>query len=192
LFVLFIFFLIISEHHLYISEKKFKRKSRTRHLIKNIHRSYHSLCLTVTIIFRLFIFIDKITKEIFTFIEKIIQIIKVIYGWIQMIRAIFSFIHLIISRMMLLVYHIHRIFYLLSILFEPLSNRTFEKAVRTFSNFIFYYYSSNGACYTLQARTRHIVTSVRARWKRKNNCINNDHDDIDIYYDAFGEKNEWY
>jgi hypothetical protein len=30
---------------------------------------------------------------------------------------------------------------------------------------------------------------VRERWKRKCNEIN---DDDDVYYDAFGEENEWY
>jgi hypothetical protein len=162
------FYFIISEHHLYTLEKKFKKKSRTRHFFKNLHQTYRSLCFTVILIIRLFDFIDKITRKIYIYIEKFLRIIKVIHGWIQMIRAIC---------------------YLLSNLFEPLSNRTFEKFVRSFSHFIFYYYSSNGGCYTLQARTRHIVKRVRERWKRKCNEIN---DDDDVYYDAFGEENEWY
>jgi hypothetical protein len=193
LFSLFIFnnsffFYIISGHY---SNKKFKRKSRILHFIKNLYQAYHSLCFIFILIIRLFAFIDKITREIFLFIEKVAQIIRVVYGWIQLIRTICSVIHLFISRLMLLSYYLHRIFHLLTILFEPLSNRTFEKSVRNFSHFLFYYYSSNGACYTLQARTRHIVERVRARWKRKYICINQDDDD-DIYYDAFGEENEWY
>lgn len=187
-FIHFIFRIsVFSKHHVYSSNKYVKRKSRTRHLIKNFRQTYRSLCLTVTFVFRLFIFIDKITRELFIFIEKIIQIIRVIYGWIQMIRAVLSTLHLLTSRFMLLISHFHRIFHLLSILFEPLANRTLEKSVRSFSNFLFYYYSSHGGCYTLQARTRHIVDSVRARWKRKRNSI----DDNDIYYDAFTEEYEW-
>ncbi len=183
------FYFIISEHHLYTLEKKFKKKSRIRHFFKNLHQTYRSLCFTVILIIRLFDFIDKITRKIYIYIEKFLRIIKVIHGWIQMIRAICSAIYLLTSRIMLLIYYFHRIFYLLSSLFEPLSNRTFEKFVRSFSHFIFYYYSSNGGCYTLQARTRHIVKRVRERWKRKCNEIN---DDDDVYYDAFGEENEWY
>jgi hypothetical protein len=89
---------------------------------------------------------------------------------------------------MLLSSSVYRIFHLLSILFEPLSNRTFEKGVRSFSHFVFYYYSSNGACYTLQARTRHIVGRVKARWKKNENYID---DDSEIYYDAFDEEYQW-
>jgi hypothetical protein len=184
------FSFIISEHYLYTSNKKLKKKSRTRHIFKNFHQKYRSLCFTVILIIRLFSFIDKITKKIYLYIEKFLRIIKVIHGWIQMIRAICSAIYLLTSRIMLLIYYFHRIFNLLSNLFEPLSNRTFEKFVRSFSHFVFYYYSSNGACYTLQARTRHIVGRVRERWKRKCNGVNDD--DNDIYYDAFGDENEWY
>jgi hypothetical protein len=180
---------MFSQHRLktYFPDEQLKRKSRTKRIVKNLRQKYRSLCVTVTLVFRLFIYIDTVIKEILRFIEKIIQIIVVIYGWIQMIRAILSGIHLIISRIMIFTSCVHRIFSLLSILFEPLSNRTFEKGARSFSHFVFYYYSSNGACYTLQARTRHIVGRVRARWKRKGNCIYEDVDD-EIYYDAFSEE----
>ncbi|CAF2870303.1 unnamed protein product [Rotaria sp. Silwood2] len=98
---------------------------------------------------------------------------------------------------MILSYCIHQICHSLTILFQPLSNRTFEKAVRSFSHFVFYYYSSNGACYTLQARTRHIVDRVRAPWKKKRNYVNDDDEEEeddddddanDIYYDAYSEE----
>lgn len=180
--------IFISERHWYLDEK-LKKRSRTRHLIKNLHQTYRSFCLTATLIVRLFVFIDKISKNILIFIEKLIQILKVIDGWIQMLRAIFTAIHLVVHRLMVLIFYIHRIFQLLIILFEPLSNRSFEKSIQDFSNFLSYYYSSNGACYTLQARTRHIIRSVRTRWKRKCDCINQ-FDDDDIYYDALGEENQ--
>jgi hypothetical protein len=90
---------------------------------------------------------------------------------------------------MLLSAHIHRVSQLLSIVFQPLSNRTFEKSVRSFSHILFYYYSSNGACYTLQARTRHIAGRMKARWTRKHQCLCNDDDD-EIYYDALEEEQE--
>jgi hypothetical protein len=169
----------------YFPDEQFVKKSRTKRFVKNLHQTYQSLCVTITLLFRLFIFIDNLIREIYIFVEKIIQIIRVLHGWILMIRAILSAVHLIASRIMLFSSHVHRIFYLLSLLFEPLWNRTFEKGVSSFSHFVFYYYSSNGACYTLQARTRHIVGRVRARWKRKHNCVTDDDDDI--YYDAFGD-----
>lgn len=164
---------------------------RVQHFAHNLYQSYRSICLLIALFFRIFIFIDQFIRELYAFIERIIQIIRVIYGWIQMIRAIFSAIHLIVSRTMMLSHRIYHIFYLLSILFQPFSNRKFEKAVRSFSNFVCYYYSSNGACYTLKARTSHIVRSVRARWRSKRYFINNDQDgddDNDIYYDAFSEE----
>ncbi|CAF0724094.1 unnamed protein product [Rotaria sp. Silwood1] len=183
-----------SRHRLYSSEERFKKISRIRHFVNNFYQTYRSLCLFVTFILRLCIVIDRIIRELSMFIEKLIQIIRVIYGWIQMIRSIFSAIHLIMSRIMMLSHCIHRICHLLTILLQPFSNRTFEKAVRSFSHFVFYYYSSNGACYTLQARTRHIVGRVRARWKKKRNYIiddgeeEDDDDDNDIYYDAYSEE----
>ncbi len=180
--------LIFSKHHVY----SFERKSRRRNFLKNLHRTYQSFRLIVTFIFRLFIFIDKITKEIFTFVEQIIQIIRVVHGWIQMIRAICTSLHLLINRLMLLSAHIHRLSQLLSVVFQPLSNRTFEKSVRAFSHVFFYYYSSNGACYTLQARTRHIAGRVKARWTRKHQYLYDHDDDNEIYYDAFEEEQEWF
>lgn len=171
-------------------EKPLKRKSRTQHLVKSISRTYNSLCLTATFIFRLFAQIDRITREIFLFIEKLIQIIRVIYGWIQMLRAILSAIHLIVSRLMILISSIHRLFQLLALLFEPFSNGEFENAVRSFSHFLLRYYSSNGACHTLHARTRHIVRVIRQRWRRK--CANVDNAEEDIFYDAISDEYEWF
>ncbi|CAF1279245.1 unnamed protein product [Adineta steineri] len=174
---------------LYALEEKFpKKKSRSRGIIKNIYQTYQSLSSIVILIFQIFSYIDKITREIFLFIEKLVQIIRVIYGWIQMIRSILSAIHLITTRIIILSSHVHRIFILLSILFQPFANGNFQNSVRSFSHFIFYYYSSNGACYTLQARTRHIVRKVRQRWKNKHNGIN---DDDDIYYDAYSDEWDW-
>ncbi|CAF0807716.1 unnamed protein product [Rotaria sordida] len=192
-----------SRRRLYSSEGKFRKVSRTRLVIKNFYQTYRSISLLVLFIFRLFIFIDKITRELFIFIDKLIQIIRVVDGWIQMIRSLCSAAHLIVSRVMILSHCIHRICHLLTILFQPFSNRTFEKAVRSFSHFLFYYYSSNGACYTLQARTRHIVSRVRARWKNRRNYINDNEDDEgeeeeedndynDIYYDVESEESEWF
>lgn len=100
-----------------------------------------------------------------------------------MLRSIFSALHLIIARLMILIFKIHQIIYLLSILFEPFSNRTFEKSVRTFSHFLYEYYSSNGACYTLKARVHHVINRIRTRWKIKKLIITDD----DIYYDALNE-----
>jgi hypothetical protein len=102
-----------------------------------------------------------------------------------MLRSIFSAVHLIIARLMILTFKIYQIVYLLSNLFEPFSNRTFEKAVRSFSHFLYEYYSSNGACYTLKARTHHFINRIRTRWKKEDNIIL--HDD-DLYYDALNEE----
>ncbi|CAF1129364.1 unnamed protein product [Adineta steineri] len=159
-------------------------KFRSRSLFSNLHRTYRSLCLSVTFIVRLFIIIDRITRKILRFIETLIRIIHTVHGWIQMLRSIFSAIHLIIARLMNLTFKIYQIFYLLSILFEPFTNRTFEKTVSSFSNFFYKYYSSNGGCYTLKARTYHIINGIRMRWKKPNmiTC------DEDIYYDALNEE----
>ena len=175
-----------SKHRLktefWLDERK-EKKCHSRSFVKNLHRTYRSLCLGVTFIVRLFILIDRLTRKIFTFIEKLIRIIERVRGWIKMLKSIFSAVHLIIARLMILTFKIYQIFYLLSILFEPFSKRTFEKSVRSFSHFLYDYYSSNGACYTLKARTHHVVSRIRARWK-KDRIIFNDVDDDDIYYDA--------
>ncbi|CAF3199448.1 unnamed protein product [Rotaria socialis] len=174
-------------HRLYALEGRIhKRIIHIRYFIHNLNQSYRSLCLLIAYVFRIFILIDQVLRELFAFIEKIVQIIRVIYGWIQMVRAILSAVHLIISRIMLLSSCIHRICYLLSIFLQPFSNGKFEKCVRSFSYFIFYYYSSNGACYTLQARTRHIVSRVRERWGIKRH--GNINDDGDMFYDASNEE----
>lgn len=106
-----------------------------------------------------------------------------------MIHAILTFLHLIVNRLMLLSLSIHRLCHLISILFQPLYNGTFERLIRSFSRVIFYYYSSNGACYTLQDRTRHLARSVQARWTRKSR--HNQDDDLDIFYDALDETEHW-
>ncbi|CAF1579241.1 unnamed protein product [Rotaria magnacalcarata] len=176
-------------HHLHALEARIhKRIIHIRYYVHNLYQSYRSLCLLIAYIFRIFILIDQVLRELFAFIEKIIQVIRVIYGWIQMVRAILSAIHLIISRIMLLSSCIHRICYLLSILLQPFSNGKFEKVVRSFSYFISYYYSSNGACYTLQARTRQIVGRVRERWGIKRHYNMNDDDDDNMFYDASNEE----
>ncbi|CAF0749106.1 unnamed protein product [Rotaria sordida] len=161
-------------------EKKFHSKS----FFNNFYRIYYSLCISVTFIIRFVIFIDRIIRKLIIFIEKLIRIIRIVHGWIEMIRSIFLAIYLIMSRLMILIFKIYQIFYLLSILFEPFRNRTFEKAVRSFSHFIYEYYSSNGACYTLKARTNHVIGKIRAKWKKNSIII---HDD-DIYYDALNEE----
>jgi len=89
--------------------------------------------------------------------------------------------------------HIYRICKLLAILFEPLRNRSFEQSVRSFSSFVFYYYSSNGACYTLKARTKTIAHCVRARWRREHSWKISEIDDdetIEIFYDASSEEEQ--
>ena len=176
-----------SKHRLkseFWSDESSEKKFRSRSFFTNLQRTYRSLCLSIAFIVRLFILIDHIAGKIFTFIEKLIRIFRIVNGWIQMLRSIFSAVHLIIARLMMLTFKIYQIFYLLSKLFEPFSNRTFEKAVRSFSHFLYEYYSSNGACYTLKARTRHVIGIIRARWKLNQIIV---HDD-DIYYDALNEE----
>lgn len=100
-----------------------------------------------------------------------------------MFRSIFSAMHLLLERFMILIFKIYQIFYLLSILFEPLSNRTIEKAVRTFSHFLYKYYSSNGACYTLKARVYHVIKTIRSKTRTKRSRTI----DEEIFYDALNE-----
>ncbi|CAF1106656.1 unnamed protein product [Rotaria sp. Silwood1] len=162
-----------------------KKKFHFRLFFNNLYRIYHGLCVSVSFLVRFFIFIDRITRKLIIFIETLIQIIRIVHGWIQMIRSIFSAIHLIVSRLMMFLFKIYQIFYLLSVLFEPFWNRTFEKTVRSFSHFIYEYYSSNGACYTLKARTTHVIGKIRAKWKKNSIIVVNDDD---IYYDALNEE----
>jgi hypothetical protein len=177
----------ISKHRLKSdlwSGERREKKLYSRSLFNSIHRTYRSLCLSVTFLVRLFILIDRITRQILTFIEKLIRIIRIVHGWIQMLRSIFSAIHLIIARLMILTFKIYQIVYLLTILFEPFSNRTFEKVVRSFSHFLYEYYSSDGACYTLKARVHHFVNRIRARWQNNGRFVY----DGEIYYDALNEE----
>lgn len=162
-----------------VTDKRF----RSRSVFSKIHRTYRSICVSITFIVRLFIIIDRLIHKWITFIEKILRIIRVVHGWIQMIRSIFSAIHLIVARLMILIFKFYQIFYLLSILFEPLSNGAFQNTVRSFSHFVYEYYSSNGACYTLKARTNHFIRRLRAKWKKTSITIVDD----DIYYDALNE-----
>lgn len=104
-----------------------------------------------------------------------------------MLKSIISALHLLITNLMILIFKIHQILTLLTILFEPFSKRTFEKAVRSFSHFLYDYYSSNGACYTLKARVYHIINQIRTKWKLHQIIINHD-DDNEIYYDASNEE----
>ncbi|CAF2466412.1 unnamed protein product [Rotaria sp. Silwood2] len=170
--------------HFEFNERR-EKKFHSRSFFNNLYRTYHGLCVSVTYIVRFFIFIDRIIRKFVIFIEKLIRIIRIVHGWIKMIKSIFSAIYLIMSRLMMFIFKIYQIFYLLSILFEPFWNRTFEKAVRSFSHFIYEYYSSNGACYTLKARTNHVIGKIRAKWKKNSITIN---DDDDIYYDALNEE----
>lgn len=101
-----------------------------------------------------------------------------------MLRSILSAIHLLMARLMILIFKIYQIFYLLSILFEPFSNRTFEKTVRSFSHLLYRYYSSNGACYTLKARVSHLVHTIRQRWQIHRQILIDD----EIFYDALNEE----
>lgn len=164
------------------------RRSRTSSLLKNLSKTYRTLQDGVLVIFRLFIFIDQITRAVFNFVNNLNRIVCAVYGWIQMLRSVCSALHLIASRLMILSSAVYRIFHLLAILLEPLSNRSMEKAGRAFSHWLFDYYSSNGACYTLKARTHHIVRRVRARWRKNPNSI----DDDDVYYDALDEEHGWF
>ncbi|CAF2091781.1 unnamed protein product [Rotaria magnacalcarata] len=161
------------------------KQTHLRSFFNKVHRAYRSICVSVTLIVRLFIFIDRSIQKLIIFIEKIIRIIQVVHGWIQMVRSIFSAIHLIVSRLMILIFKIYQIIHLLSILFEPFSNGTFQNIVRSFSHFIYDYYSSNGACYTLKARTNNFIGTVRAKWKRNSIATIDD----DLYYDALNEEN---
>lgn len=171
----------------YSHEREGKRHS-SRSFTHRFYRIYRSLSMTVTLFLRFFLLINQIIRTLWIFMEKILRIIHLVHGWIAMLRSIFSALHLLVARLMNLSFKIYRIFYLLSILFEPFSDRTFEKAVRSFSRFLYDYYSSNGACYTLKARTHHILTRVRARWKNTSSMI----DDDEIFYDALNdEKESW-
>ena len=134
----------------------------------------------MTLFLRFFLLINRIIRALWIFMEKILRIIHLVHGWIEMVHSIFSALHLLLARLMNLSFKIYRIFYLLSILFEPLADGSFEKAVRSFSHFLYDYYSSNGACYTLKARTRHILMRVRARWRRRPTVT----DENEIFYDA--------
>jgi hypothetical protein len=179
---------MISKHRLkadFWSNERHEKRIYSRTFFNNIHRTYRSICLSITFIVRLFILIDRVTRKIFTFIEKLIRIIRIVHGWIQMLRSIFSALHLIMARLMILTFKIYQIFYLLSILFEPFSNRTFEKAVRSFSHFLYKYYSSNGACYTLKARVHHFIDMIRTKWQRTKIIV---YDDDDVFYDALNEE----
>lgn len=101
-----------------------------------------------------------------------------------MLRSIVSALHLLMARLMILTFKIYQIFYLLSILFEPFSNRTFEKSVRSFSHILYRYYSSNGACYTLKARVSHLVHMIRQRWHNHRKILI----DEEIFYDALNDE----
>ena len=170
----------------YSHEREGKRHS-SRSFTHRFYRIYRSLSMTVTLFLRFFLLINQIIRTLWIFMEKILRILHLVHGWIEMLRSIFSALHLLVARLMNLSFKIHRIFYLLSILFEPFSDRTFEKAVRSFSHFLYDYYSSNGACYTLKARTHHILTRVRARWRNTSPMI----DDDEIFYDALNEEYQW-
>ena len=126
---------------------------------------------------RLLILIDNVTRRVFTFIENFTRIIRIVCRCMQMLRSILSAIHLLVARLMILIFKVYQIFNLLSILLEPLSNRIFEKIALTFMHSIYEYYSSNGACYSLKVRVKHFVKRIRANWKK----------DDDIYYDAINE-----
>ena len=169
------------------SNRPRRKRFPLRALIKNVQRTYQSLCSTVALILRLFMLINQIRRKLSIFIQTIAHIIRVIQGWIEMLRSIYAAVHLLLTSLRILVVKIYRIFYLLSVLFEPFSNRSFEKAVRSFSRFLYDYYSSNGACYTLKARTHHIISRVRARWKRSSQIP----DDDDVYYDALNKEYQW-
>lgn len=166
-----------------------KRKSHRRQFLGNIQRISQSICLFARFIFQLFVWFDQFTRRIFLFVEQICQIIRVVHGWIQLIRAILSFLHLITNRLMLISAHIHRLCRVITILLQPLYNGTFERGVRSFSHSLFYYYSSNGACYTLQDRTRQIARKVKAQWTKNYRHIQEDDDDDEeeIFYDALDE-----
>lgn len=167
-----------SKHHFWSHERRYSKS-----LFHRLHRTYRSLCLSISLIVRLFLIFDRCIRKLILFLDRIIRIIRIVHGWIQMVRSIFSAMHLLLARFMILIFKIYQIFYLLSILFEPLSNRTIEKAVRTFSHFLYKYYSSNGACYTLKARVYHVIKTIRLKTRTKRSRTT----DEEIFYDALNE-----
>lgn len=177
------------KEHLYSGEK-FPQRSRRSSLLKNVYRTYQALHSAVFFVVQLFIFLEQSTRRISHFISQICQIIRVVHGWIRLIHAVISALHLITSRLMLISAALHRIFHLLSVLLEPFSNRSIEKFGHAFSHCLFDYYSSNGACYTLKARTHHIVRRVRARWRKTPTLVTDEANDI--FYDALDEECEWF
>lgn len=168
--------------HQFFPGEKFHRHSRRSSLLNNFYRTYQALHRTVLFLVNVFVFFDQLVRKVSQLIEQICQIIRVVHGWICLIHSVISALHLITSRIMLFSSAAHRIFHLLSILLEPFSNRTIEKFGRAFSHFLFDFYSSNGACYSLKARTHHIVKRVRARWRKSPTFLNEDSDEI--FYDA--------
>jgi hypothetical protein len=160
-----------------------------RSLSRCCQRIYRSLSLTFIVFLRLFIIVNRFIRTLTILLNKIHHVFALAHGWFIMLRTLISSIYLFVACAMNFIFKIYHIFYLLSILFEPLSKRTFDKAVRSFSHFIYEYYSSNGACYTLKARTRHIIRRVRARWKRTSTIsIETVHNEYDVYYDAYNDE----
>jgi hypothetical protein len=159
------------------SNETHRRQTHGTLSFRNIYRVYRACHDSVQFIFNLITFVDRLTTRIFIVIEQCNQIIAVVHGWLLLIRSICSGFYLIASRLMILSATFYQIFHLLAILLEPVANRSIENVGRTFSRFLFDYYSSNGACYTLRARTSHIVNRVRTRWRQHQQSL-------DIYYDA--------
>ena len=166
----------------------FRGKSKRKHRFQSrFFTKLDQLKQSISIIIRIFIFLDRLIRNIFDLIEQLYRIIYVINGWIRLIRSICSALHLISSRLMFLSFTFYRIFHSMTILFRPLINRSIDRAATQFSRCLFDYYSSNGACYTLKARTHHIFCRFRERWKKKSQS-NQVSFEIEIFYDALDDE----
>lgn len=166
----------------------FSNRRRTpRKCFSKFNRTYRRLCSTVLCFIRLFLFVKRLMNRLTNFLEKISRIIFLVHGWIEMVRSIFVGLHLLLTCLMNLIFKSYQIFELVTNLFEPFSNRTLEKAARSFSILFYDFYSSNGACYSLKARTRHFFKRFRARWKLNSMKIYRSEDEI--FYDALNDFN---
>lgn len=161
-----------------------KRHCRTRSsFLLRCHRTYRTISSSLTLCLKLYLFFARLTRKITILCQRLERISYRIHGWIRLIRAIFSTVHLFVSTLMNFIAKVYQIFDLLTILLQPLTNRTLDKAFRAFSHGFYDYYSSNGACYTLKDRTHQILQRFRARWKSSRITLINQQND-EIFYDA--------
>ncbi|CAF1586688.1 unnamed protein product [Didymodactylos carnosus] len=153
---------------------------KRRRLIKTFRDTYKSLNNITTTVFRLLIIFSRFSCTITNLINKLSNLIVALERIVLLIWSVMHTLNLIVHSIMYFIYKIQLIIKQVASLMPV---RIIERSLKGFSGYISDYYVHG----TLKQRTKHILTTVRRRWKYvqfNHMKISQYGSDLDIYYDV--------